>query len=104
RSLLLPLILSSFLLTAAKTSLAKSLSRHPDRTVHQFHRRASNPRFASARSRGERDVNRIQQEELTEVPFDDYYCPGHDWHSNAHAAKDALNLRHTSGSDARSPR
>ena len=43
-------------------------------------------RFASARSRVS-ESNSIQQEGLNEVPFDDYYHPGHDWHSDRDLAE-----------------
>jgi hypothetical protein len=71
---------------AAKNLSTKSPPPHHGPTDLLFHRRATDCLFASARSRVS-ESNSIQQEGLNEVPFDDYYHPGHDRHSDRDLAE-----------------
>jgi hypothetical protein len=71
---------------AAKDLSTKSPPPHHAPTDLLFHRRATDCLFASARSRVS-ESNSIQQEGLNEVPFDDYYHPGHDRHSDRDLAE-----------------
>jgi hypothetical protein len=71
---------------AAKDLSMKSPPHHHGRTVLLFHRRAPDCLFASARAGlSEKQFNSTGG--LNEVPFDDYYHPGHDRHSDRDLAE-----------------